>query len=70
MEAEVSRQFVEDLLTSFLSAALGLELNERIEQMERLPVSYRQKNRSPSKRERDLGCLDDRSGSRCSHRIL
>ena len=41
MEAEVSRQFVEDLLTSFLSAAVGLHLLERIEQPERLPTSYR-----------------------------
>jgi hypothetical protein len=43
MEAEVSRKFVEDLLTSFLSAALGLNLHEPIEQLERLPPSYRQK---------------------------
>jgi hypothetical protein len=43
MEAEVSRQFVEDLLTSFLSAALGLNMHERIKQLERLPASYRQK---------------------------
>ena len=43
MKAAVSRKFVEDLLTSFLSAALGLNMHERIEQLERLPASYRQK---------------------------
>lgn len=42
MEATVSRKSVEDLLTSFLSAALGLNMHERIEQLERLPASYRQ----------------------------
>jgi hypothetical protein len=43
METQVSRQFVEDLLASFLSAAVGLSLDERIEQLERLPPSHRQK---------------------------
>jgi hypothetical protein len=43
MEAEVPRKFVEDLLTSFLSAALGLIMHERVEQFEKLPTSYRQK---------------------------
>ena len=43
MEAEVPRKFVEDLLTSFLSAALGLSMHERVEQFEKLPTSYRQK---------------------------
>jgi len=43
MEAEVPRKFVEDLLTSFLSAALGLSMHEPIEQFEKLPASYRQR---------------------------
>jgi hypothetical protein len=41
MEAEVSRQFVEKLLTSFSSAALGLDLRERIEHVETLPTLCR-----------------------------
>jgi hypothetical protein len=41
MEAETSRGLLEDLLTSFLSVAVGLNLLERIEQPERLPTSYR-----------------------------
>jgi hypothetical protein len=43
METQVSRQFVEDLLASFLSAAPGLSLDQRIERPEGLPASYRQK---------------------------
>src|ERR1700730_9865106 len=42
MEAEVShRLIIEDLLTSFLSSAVGLNLYERIEQWERLPKGHR-----------------------------
>ena len=47
MEAEVSGQFVEDLLTSFLSAAVGLDLRERIKQFEKLPTSCRRTIESP-----------------------
>ena len=34
-------RLVEDLLTFFLSAAVGLELQERIDQLERLPTGHR-----------------------------
>jgi hypothetical protein len=47
MEAEVPRKLVEDLLASFLSAALGLSMHERVEQFEKLPASYRQKIEAP-----------------------
>jgi hypothetical protein len=43
MEAEVSRQLVEELLTSFLSAALGLELHVSIDTLERLPLNHRER---------------------------
>jgi len=43
VHAEISRTFVEDLLTSFMSAALGLEMEQRIEQLERLPTGYRER---------------------------
>jgi len=43
MEAEVSQKIVEGLLTSFMSAALGLDMHERIEQLERLPTWYRER---------------------------
>jgi hypothetical protein len=39
-EAHISRQFVEDLLTSFLTGALGFELLVNIEDLEKLPASY------------------------------
>jgi hypothetical protein len=41
MEAKVSRQIVEKLLTLFLSAAVGLDLRERIEHLETLPTLCR-----------------------------
>src|SRR5258708_9099701 len=41
MEAEIPGQVVEDLLTSFLSAALGLELHVSIDTLERLPLNHR-----------------------------
>ena len=43
MEASISRQSIEDLLTSFLSAALGLELHLGIDKLERLPVAHRER---------------------------
>jgi hypothetical protein len=43
MEAEVSQTIVEGLLTSFMSAALGLEMHERVERLERLPAWYRER---------------------------
>ncbi|SRR5258708_38311289 len=43
MEAEVSRQLVEDLLTSFLNSALGLELHVNIDKLERLPPNHRER---------------------------
>jgi hypothetical protein len=43
MEASVSRQFIEGLLTSFLSAALGLELHVSIDKLERLPEAHRER---------------------------
>ncbi len=43
MDAEVSRRLIEDLLASFLSAAVGLELQERIEQLEKLPARHRER---------------------------
>jgi hypothetical protein len=43
MEAEVSRRLVEDLLTSFLISALGLELHVNIDKLERLPPNHRER---------------------------
>jgi hypothetical protein len=40
---EASRKFVEDLLTAFLSGALCLELHQRIEQVEKIPASHRER---------------------------
>jgi hypothetical protein len=43
MEGEAPRKLVEDLLTAFLSGALGLELHERIDTLERLPLNHRER---------------------------
>jgi hypothetical protein len=40
-EEDVSRKLIEDLLTSFLIGALGLELHVNIEELETLPASRR-----------------------------
>src|SRR5712664_3914681 len=40
---DLSRAQVEDLLSSFLSGALVLELHQRIEQLEKLPASHRER---------------------------
>jgi len=40
---DISRKLIEDLLSSFLTGALGLELHERIEQLERLPARHRER---------------------------
>jgi hypothetical protein len=39
---DISRAQIEDLLSSFLSGALGLELRQRIEQHENLPARHRE----------------------------
>ena len=38
---DISRAQIEDLLSSFLAGALGLELHQRIEQLEKLPAPHR-----------------------------
>jgi hypothetical protein len=43
MEAEIPLKVVEDLLTSFISGALGMDMHERIHQYKRLPTWHRQK---------------------------
>jgi hypothetical protein len=43
MEVEASRKLIEELLGFFLSGAVGLELRERIAQMEKLPGSHRER---------------------------
>lgn len=43
MGVEISQRVVEDLLTSFMSAALGLDMHERMEQLDALPMWYRQR---------------------------
>jgi hypothetical protein len=40
---DISQKLVEDLLSSFLSGALGLELRQRIEQLEKLPAPHRER---------------------------
>jgi hypothetical protein len=40
---DLSRAQIEDLLSSFLSGALVLELLERIEQLEKLPAPHRER---------------------------
>ena len=46
VEDAISREFVEDLLTSFLSNALGLELHVSIDSLERLPLHHRERLQS------------------------
>jgi hypothetical protein len=43
MEGKVPRKLVEDLLSSFLSDALGLDLHQRIVQLEKLPAQHRER---------------------------
>jgi hypothetical protein len=43
MEGKISRKSLEDFLTAFFSGALGLELHERIEQLEKLPARHRER---------------------------
>jgi hypothetical protein len=43
MEVEASRKLIEDLLGFFLSGAVGLELRERIEQLEKMPGPHRER---------------------------
>ena len=40
---DLSRAQIEDLVSSFLSGALGLELRQRIEQPDKLPASHRER---------------------------
>jgi hypothetical protein len=44
-EPEVPREIIADLLTSFLFGALGLELIENIDRLQRLPVEHRKRLR-------------------------
>jgi hypothetical protein len=39
----ISRKLIEDLLSSFLSGALGLRLLQRIEQLEKIPSPHRER---------------------------
>jgi hypothetical protein len=39
---DISRVQIEDLLSSFLSGALGLELHQRIRQLEKLPAPHQE----------------------------
>jgi hypothetical protein len=43
MEAAISPELIEDLLTSFLSSAVGLELHVNIDTLERLPPKHRER---------------------------
>jgi hypothetical protein len=40
---DISQEQIEDLLSAFLSGALGLELRQRIEQPEKLPTWHRER---------------------------
>jgi hypothetical protein len=42
-EGEISQKLIEDLLTSFLCNAVGLDLHQRIEHLEKLPGPHRER---------------------------